>query len=108
MTAAARPPAFDLRWVLAVPLLFALGDAREFTRYWIKTERESPDVARVVEALRTPDLQWVDIPFGEHFWTERATAAGLKMSQGIHRWRWNGHRCPSRYDWPAAVPTPLS
>ena len=33
-------------------------------------------------------------PFWEHFWTERATTAGLKMSQGIHRWRWNGRPLP--------------
>ncbi|MBI3973707.1 MAG: hypothetical protein HY332_20725 [Chloroflexi bacterium] len=84
----------DLRWVLALPLLFALANEWAFSRAWIATERLNPSVTRVLEALRTPDLQWVDQPFGEHFWVEASTGMGLKLSSGIHRWKWNGRALP--------------
>jgi hypothetical protein len=47
-----------------------------------------------LEALRTPDLQWVNAPFGEHFYTESAMGMGLKLASGIRTWNWKDRPFP--------------
>lgn len=84
----------DARWLFAVPLLAALLDVGAASRQWIHADRYGAELPAVLDALRTPDLQWVNPPFGEHFWTEAATASGLKMSNGIQRWHWKGRPAP--------------
>jgi hypothetical protein len=53
--------ALGVRWILAIPLLLA---ALSFSRIWTQTVLISPDTYAVLNALRTPDLEWVDPPFG--------------------------------------------
>lgn len=84
----------SLRWLLLFPLLFALNDARSFAQKWIYTEQLSPRVPEVLEGLRTPDLQWVNAPFGEHFYTESAMGMGLKLASGIRTWNWKDRPFP--------------
>jgi hypothetical protein len=84
-----RPVAISLRWLLVVPLLAALVDARGFSSIWLTTSRLDSSVSNVVAALRTPDLQWVNPPFGEQYWVEPAVAGGLKLAIGTQGWFWN-------------------
>ncbi len=93
---AGRPPlALDVRWLLAAPLLVARMDVAAFSRQWIHADRYGAELPAVLDALSTSDLQWVNLPFGEHFWTEAATGRGLKMANGIQRWHWKGRPPPA-------------
>jgi hypothetical protein len=84
----------ELPWLLVIPLLLTLLDVAGFNRHWLTTERLPAEVDPVLAALRTPDLQWVDPPFGEHFYIDRALGQGLKLSPGFQRWDWKDHPPP--------------
>lgn len=82
------------RWVLVVPLLLAISSAWSFGRQWVYTVDLPPGITFVVDALHTPDLQWVNPPFGEHAFAERAMRANLKMSAGVRPWNWRERPFP--------------
>lgn len=84
----------DARWLAIIPLLWMIGDARSFTSGWIGTHRLAPEVPAVIEALRTPDSQWVTTPYGEQFYTEPAIAAGLKLADDWRDWGWKNRQQP--------------
>jgi hypothetical protein len=88
------PIAPDFRWLLVIPLVLALNDARAFGSTWLTTTRLPPVVSRVLDAIRTPDLEWVYIPLGEHFFVEPAVAGGLKIADDMRTWRWNNRPNP--------------
>ena len=83
----------NLRWLLAVPLLWALQTAYDLSQNFLLTE-DFRGVYRNVRALQTTDLQWVAAPFGEHFWVEPALAQGLKLSPVVWAWDWNNRLKP--------------
>jgi hypothetical protein len=85
---------FDLRWVLSVPLLLSLMNAASFASRWNIVIRLDSSVPKILEALRTPDLQWVDCPFGEHYWIETAIGMRLKLATGIQPWNWRDRPFP--------------
>jgi hypothetical protein len=87
----------SLRWLLVVPLVWNLYTAYDLTRTWLFTTELRPDVQNVLQALRTPDLQWVEPPFGEHYWIEAAIGEGLKLSPGIMTWQWKDRPFPKPY-----------
>jgi hypothetical protein len=91
-----RPwPRFDSRWLLALPLAAALVSVWRFGTAWIVVESPPPEVAPVVEALRTPGLEWVCTPFGEGFWIETALEKGLKLTYNAYfTWHWNRRFLP--------------
>lgn len=96
---------FDVRWLLAIPLVLALNQARGFTGQWIRTVRIEPFVKQVIEALETPNLQWVDVPIGEHYFVTPAAEHHLKLSNDFFRtWHWKDRPVPppmleaSRYE----------
>jgi hypothetical protein len=75
--------------------VFALDSARLFGANFILAEKMNNDVAPIVEALRTPDAQWVNTPFGELFFIEAAVARNLKLSSEFYRtWNWNRRVAP--------------
>jgi hypothetical protein len=84
----------DLRWLLAIPLLFSLLTARAFAGSQIRSVKSDSSVASVIAALKTPDLQWVNTPFGEHFFISPAIASGLKLAVGWQPWQWKGRPVP--------------
>jgi len=89
-------PRLDARWLLAVPLAAALGSVWRFGSGWIGTETAPPEVDPVVEALRTPGLEWVSTPFGEGFWIETALAKGLKLTYHAYfTWHWDRRFLPA-------------
>jgi len=85
----------DPRWLLAIPLILAMNQARTFGSQWIQILKIDPYVTRVIEALQTPDLQWVNVPLGEHFFVEPAVGRGLKLSADFFRtWHWKDRPLP--------------
>src|SRR5581483_7584493 len=80
-------------WLLALPIILSLADVQAFSKHWIATIRQV-DVAQVLEALRTPTLEWVNSPFGEQYWIEPAIAMSLKLNNVAQSGHWNGHAPP--------------
>ena len=79
----------DLRWILAIPLFAAISGAWTFNRQWIKTMPAESYIQPVFQALETPSLQWVNVPFGEHYFVEPALDKGLKLATDFWRtWHW--------------------
>lgn len=92
-----RKVGISLRWLLLIPLVLNLYAVYGFSRTWLHVMRLSEDVPALLQALRTPSLQWVETPFGEHFWTEPAVGMGLKLSPGVMTWQWRGRPFPEPY-----------
>ena len=84
----------DPRILVLLPLLLALIQAYQFSSGWIRTLPLQPEVPTVLAALHTPDLQWINPPFGEHPFMEPALGAGLKMNQGFRTWDWKDRSLP--------------
>ena len=89
----ARAWPLDLRWLLVIPLLQLLT-TYSFSRQWIASTKLDPGMKSILESLRTPDLQWVNTPFGEQFWIEPAIALGLKIGIGTQGWSWRNRAAP--------------
>ena len=86
--------ALQAHWLLVIPLLFTLLDARKFSVNWIIVETRGQAIYQLLDGLRTRGLEWVNPPFGEHFYIEPAVAMGLKLSPGVMSWRWEGREYP--------------
>ncbi len=87
----------DLRYLLLVPLVWNLWSLAQFDRTWLVAVKLGDDVPKVIDALRTPDAQWVATPFGEHYVVEPALARGLKLSPGILNFNWKDRERPLPY-----------
>ncbi len=84
----------ELRWLLLIPLLFSLSNARGFSKHWIFTSVLHPAIFEVNKALKTNDLQWVNPPFGDHNYIQPAIEMGLKLSTGSRPWDWKDRPYP--------------
>ncbi|MBN1265819.1 MAG: hypothetical protein JXA25_10020 [Anaerolineales bacterium] len=84
-------------WLLILPLVLNVYTVYQFAEIWIYTARNESPVYEVVDALKTDNLQWVQPPFGEHFFIEPAIQRGLKLSPGIIPWRWRDRENPGAY-----------
>ncbi len=87
----------DARWLLIIPLTTNLLDVQGFGRGWIGVTRIDPTVLAVNLGLRTPTLEWVNPPFGEHMYIESAVGMGLKTATGIRTWYWRGRNFPKPF-----------
>lgn len=85
----------NLIWYICVffALIFSLQSAWIFGKSWIQTFHIYPDVSKIINALKTPDLQWVNTPI-EQIFIEPATRAGLKLSNATKRWGWKDREKP--------------
>jgi hypothetical protein len=81
-------------WLLVVPLVFALNEAYQFGHGWLVTDELGGGIATLLAQLQTPSSEWVEPPFGEHFYVEPAIALGLKLSPGIMTWFWKDRPWP--------------
>jgi hypothetical protein len=84
----------SLSWLLVVPLVFGLNEAYQFGHGWLTTNELGSGVATVLAQLQTPSSEWVEPPFGEHFFVESAIALGLKLSPGVMTWFWKDRPPP--------------
>jgi hypothetical protein len=87
----------SLKWVLLVPLVFSLRAGYEFSQDWLYVTETDDRVPAILGALRTPSLQWVEPPFGEHYFVEPAIRMGLKLSPGVMAWHWKERTPPAPY-----------
>lgn len=84
----------DLRWLVLPPLLVALHAAWDFGRNWLNLVPLGGEVSAVLDALTTPTAEWVNTPFGEHFFVTPAVERGLKLALGIRPWYWRDRPLP--------------
>ena len=85
----------DLRWVLVIPLLLALRSEETFARNYLQVMRQPvEEMAPVLDALRTSDLQWISVPFGEEYWMGQAEARNLKLATLGRVWLWRDRSDP--------------
>jgi hypothetical protein len=82
------------RWILIIPLVFSLQSCLRFAQHWLNTEYITDDVYKSLALLKTEDMQWVEPPFGEHFYIEPAISMGMKLSPGITTWVWKNRTDP--------------
>lgn len=85
------------RWLLLIPLVLGLRSEIAFSSPLLETVPADPQVQQVIGALKTPNLQWVAPPFGEHFFVAPSEVAGLKITDGLLRWHWNGRDRPAAH-----------
>jgi hypothetical protein len=96
----AGKPLFTLplgQGVIMLALLWALFSTYTFDRVWMGTTTESPEIGTVLERLRTPTTQWVEPPYGEHYWTPPALLRGLKITTITRPWYWKDRPVPLPY-----------
>lgn len=85
------------RWLLLIPLVLGLRSEIAFSSPLLETIPADPQVQQVIGALKTPSLEWVAPPFGEHFFVAPSEVAGLKLTDGLLRWHWSGRDRPVAY-----------
>lgn len=90
-------PAIPTQLLLVIPLLFSLYQGYQFSKHWINTYTLNEEIYQVVDELKTDTLQWVQTPFGEHFYIEPAVEQDLKLSPGIMTWSWKDREFPKAY-----------
>jgi hypothetical protein len=85
--------------LLAVPLFFALKSAHDMGQVWLTTIRFNYDAPLVdtIRTVATSSSEWVNPPFGEHFWSVPALDAGLKVGVGITHWLFKDREAPGLY-----------
>jgi hypothetical protein len=86
----------NLKWVLIIPLVWSVYTCYDFSHGWLRVIRHE-GVRDLLQALRTPSLQWTAPPFGEHPFIEPAVRMGLKLSPGIMTWGWKDRPFPEPY-----------
>ena len=80
--------------ILTIPLLWSLKSAYDFGHPWLQVAQIDPGGYLVTQAMKTDSTQWVNLPFGEHYWMIPALDSGLKMGFGIRPWDWKDHQPP--------------
>jgi len=85
---------FSLRWLLLISLAFSLYQGYRFSRNWIYTDTIDEGIFQLLEELETETAQWVNPPFGEHYYLAAAVERELKISPGIRPWHWKGREYP--------------
>ncbi|MBN1669362.1 MAG: hypothetical protein JW862_19895 [Anaerolineales bacterium] len=84
----------SLRWLILIPLFFSLKSGYQSTKAWIYTVPQGPQIYELLQTLETETLQWVEPPFGEHFYIQPAVSLGMKLSPGVMSWRWKDRELP--------------
>ena len=84
----------SLKWALVIPLVLNLRSDAAYAHAWLTTLHQGDDIPWIQQVLRTPDLEWVSPPFGEHYFITPTIVSGLKLSQGLRPWSWKGREVP--------------
>jgi hypothetical protein len=73
--------------IMLVPvLLINLIFVHRFSTEWLRSDPVDMGMYEDTEALQTSSTQWVNIPFGDHWWTVPAMESGLKVSNATRPW----------------------
>ncbi len=87
----------SLAVILIVPLGLALYTAFDFTRIFYTVDNMAgiyKSYANAKASLKTAGLQWVALPFGEHYQIEPALSLGLKLTNVANTASWQGRAFP--------------
>lgn len=85
----------DHRVLVVTLAALALLQVRSVGRQWLGTvEVDAAEVDRVVTALETPGLEWVQTPYGESQWMTGAIDEGLKVAFFHRPWDWEDRPDP--------------
>jgi MFS family permease len=85
----------SLKWLSLIIFAIGLRSAYEANRRYIYTIKIRPGVKAALNALKTPDTQWVNVPFGLSQWVVPALDHGLKIGRDFTRtWEWTGRFPP--------------
>jgi hypothetical protein len=83
------------RWAITIPLVVALMQGWAFGREWVMAKENVFPVEPVLDALETPDSQWIALPpFLTHAYVEPAVRRGFKLTSLEHAWQWKHHSLP--------------
>lgn len=92
------PRSFRIHYlVLAIPLLWSIEAAYTFSSSWLKLDQINQDVYTAIQAVKQPSTQWVELIYGEQFWTPAALDADVKLAKSIRPWDWQGRDLPEPY-----------
>lgn len=84
----------SLAWLLVIPLGSNLRISEELDRSFLMTI-DRTGVYQGLGAMATSRLEWVTLPFGEHYWIEAGIAQGLKLTRVAAPWAWKDRAEPS-------------
>jgi hypothetical protein len=83
------------RVLLVLLLILTTNSLRTFSENWIYLLPDrSAEMNPVLDALETPDLQWVNTPYGQQDWWGPAIQRGLKLSINPAAWSWKPDTLP--------------
>jgi hypothetical protein len=77
----------SLAWLLVIPLGLSLRTMDQLDRFFLRIV-DSSGVYQGIGGLPTSPMEWVSLPFGEHYWIEPALSAGLKVTHVAAPWAW--------------------
>lgn len=80
--------------ILAIPLIWSLREAYIFSQDWLFTIKSDPTLPQKAHDLQTDASEWVNVPFGQHFWIIPGFDANLKISNGVRTWSWKNRQDP--------------
>lgn len=80
-------------WLLAFPLVMGMQVSFDLAQAWLGTTNAT-GAYEMASKWQTTSLEWVQPPFGEHFWLESSLGVGLKLSVAWYPWAWEGRQPP--------------
>ncbi len=86
---------FSIRYlVLALPLLWSIVAAYDFSHPWLTLEQTHPDVYKTLQLVKQPTTQWIQLIYSEQYWMPAALDADMKLAKSIRPWDWRDRDLP--------------
>ncbi len=80
--------------ILAIPLFWSLREAYVFGHNWLSTVNIDETLYQKVDYLKTDVAEWVNLPFGLHYWLIPGFDENLKISSAFRTWSWKNREDP--------------
>ena len=84
--------------ILAIPLIWSLRESYVISQIWLRTVVSDKVLYEIVPYLQTDDTEWVNFPYGDHFWIIPGFNANLKINNGFRTWIWKNRQDPPVYE----------
>lgn len=88
---------FNAYWIVILPMLFALLSAWNFSDNWMRMGNVNSKTREVISQFETSTAEWVQPPFGEHYWLLPAMDAKLKIAHYVLPWHWISREKPKPF-----------
>ena len=83
--------------VLAVPLIWSISSALTVSQGWLQTYIPPGEVSEFVELINLDSTQWIEPPYGQHYWLPELLEGGYKLANVVRPWNWKGNGNPAGY-----------